>query len=116
MCVLKYVVLQCFFLHLDHRRVLARLPGGFISGPAAYPAPQLLPGHHAAHHRGCYSRAERQRILSVQSTSKEIAVFVSSSIPQTVSCGAVTNTERIKGRDLNLSGVLHCVRWYRWLF
>lgn len=93
------------FLQLDHRCVLARLPGGFISGPAAHTAPQLLPGHHAAHHRGRYSRAEHQRILCVQSTSKEIAVFGSSSIPQTVSWSGVTNAKRIKGHDLNLSGV-----------
>lgn len=90
-----FVLICCFFLHLDHRRVLARLPGGLISGSAAHPAPQLLPGHHTAHYRGCYSRAEHQRILCVQSASKEIAVFVHSSIPHTVSWSAVTNTARI---------------------
>lgn len=54
------------FVSPDHRRVLAKLPGGLLCGSVAHSAPQLLPGHHTSHHGGRHRRAEHQWLLCVQ--------------------------------------------------
>lgn len=57
----------------DHRRVLAKLPGGLLCGSVAHSASKLLPGHHASHHGGRHRWAECQRVLCVQPAGEQMA-------------------------------------------